>query len=64
MVKVGMVIAINATIGVLTTFVLLGALLVTMAPDDFSFLKTTMAWSLRTFGLVVALVGMAVWLAD
>lgn len=63
MVQVGLVIAINAAIGLITTFVILGALLVTFGPDDFSFLKTTTAWTLRLLALAATTVGMVIFLA-
>jgi len=59
LVKVGMVVAINASIGVLLTFVLLGAMLVTCGPSDFSFLDTSCAWGLRFMALAAAALAIA-----
>merc|ERR1711924_208495 len=55
MVMVGTIVAVNASMGVLATFLVLGAMLAMCAPEDFAFLSSRWNWAMRACLIVVLL---------
>lgn len=55
MAKVGTIIAVNACLGIVATFVVLAAVMATFAPENFEFLKTNWNWAMRGAVAVIVL---------